>query len=176
MRLPLALLLAILPSAAFADDARPAVDLVATFITGAVDGGTLAFANGQFSGTMKQTGPGAFETQTTNNGPLVAFAISQKADCVFDVVFSIANEKQGGIEVDAHKLKSVSYALSAEKDGWTDWAITLNGTDATVIQNLNADGSLSATTNSSIISTSLKDTDMQTAVTALQATYCPAAA
>ena len=57
---------------------RPSI-CVAAFVTGANDGATLAFANGQFSGVMKQTGPGMFETQTNNNGPLVSFAITQKS-------------------------------------------------------------------------------------------------
>lgn len=175
MRLPLALLLAVLPSAALADDAKPAVDLVAAFVAGATDGTTLAFANDQFSGVMKQTGPGTFETQTNNNGPLVGFVITQKADCVFDVVFSLANKPQGGIEVDAHKLKSVTYALAAEKDGWTDYSITLEGTDDGIVQSLAPDSSLTAAKNSSIISTSLKDTDMLAAVAEFQKSFCPAA-
>lgn len=175
MRLPLALLLAMLPTAAFAAD-KPAVDLVAAFVTGAGDGVTLAFADGQFSGVMKQTAPGMFEAQTSNNGPLVGFAITERSDCIFDIVFSLAKEVQGGIQVDAHKLKSVTYALAAEKTGWTDYGITLNGTDDAVVQSLAPDGTLSPTKNNSIVSTSLKDTDMQAAVSALQGTYCPAAA
>jgi hypothetical protein len=175
MRLPLALLIALLPVPAFAADAKPAVDLVATFVTGASDGGTIAFGGGQYSGTMKQTGPGAFETQTNNSGPLVDFAITEKTDCVFDVIFSAAGQPQGGIEIDAHKIKSVSYVLQATKDTYSDWAITLNGNDASVVQALAADGTLSPTANNSVVSTSLKDTDMQAAVSALQATYCPAA-
>lgn len=175
MRLPLALLIALLPSAAFAQDAKPAVDLVATFVTGANPGSTLAFANGQFSGVMKQAGAGLFETQTNNNGPIVGFAITQKADCVFDIAFSLGGQLQGGIELDAHKLKSVTYALAAEKDGWTDYAITLAGTDDGVVQNLATDGTLTPTKNSSIISTSLKDTDMLAAAAEFQKSFCPAA-
>jgi hypothetical protein len=175
MRLPLALLLALLPTAALADDARPAVDLVAVFVTGANDGATLAFADGQFSGVLKQTAPGMFEAQTSNNGPLVGFAITQKSECIFDIVFSLAKQAQGGIEVDAHKLKTVTYALAAEKTGWTDYSITLEGTDATVVQSLAADGKLSPAQNTSIISTSLKDTDMQAAVAEFQKSFCPAA-
>ena len=175
MRLPLALLFALLPGAAFAQDAKPAVDLVATFVTGANAGATLAFANGQFSGIMKQTGPGLFDTQTNNNGPAVGFAITQKADCVFDIIFSLAGEPQGGIEVDAHKLKGVAYALAAEKDGWTDYGITLEGTDESVVQSVAPDGTLTPSKNSSIVSTSLKDTEMQAAVAEFQKSFCPAA-
>ncbi len=174
MRLPLALLLALLPTAAFAAD-KPAIDLVATFMTGVVDGSTLAFGSGQYAGTIKQTGPGVFETQTDNSGPLVNFAVTEKSACVFDIIFSLNNAAQGGIELDTHKLKSVIYGLAKEEPAFTDWAITLNGTDEGVVQNIGTDGKLSPATNNSIISTSLKDTDMQAAVTALQGTYCPAA-
>jgi hypothetical protein len=174
MRLPLALLLALLPTTAFAAD-KPAIDLVATFMTGVVDGSTLAFGSGQYAGTVKQTGPGAFETQTDNSGPLVDFSVTQKADCVFDIVFSLNHTAQGGIELDAHKLKSVTYGLAKQEQQWTDWAITLNGTDDAVVQNIGTDGKLSPAVPNSIISSSLKDTDMQAAVTALQAGACPAA-
>ncbi len=172
--LPLALL-TLLPGAALADDAKPAVDLVTAFVTGATDGATLAFGGGQAVAVMKQTGPGLFEGQTNNNGPLVDFAITEKSDCVFDIVFSLGKQAQGGIELDAHKLKAVTYALAAEKDGYTDWSITLEGTDAGVVQGLAPDGTLAPAQNTSIISTSLKDTDMQADVAEFQKTYCPAA-
>ena len=175
MRLPLALLCALLPSAAFAADAKPAVDLVATFVTGADEGATVGFANGQASGVMKHTGPGAFEAAVTD-GPVIGFAITQKSDCIFDINFSVAGTVQGGIEIDAHKLKSVNYIPVAQHPTWSDYTITLEGAAADqIVQNIAADGTLTPTKPSSVISTSLKDTDMQAAVTEFQKNYCPAA-
>ena len=88
---------------------------------------------------------------------------------------ALAKQAQGGIEVDAHKLKSVTYALAAEQAGWVDYAITLEGPEG-VVQKLAPDGSVSPAKNTSIISTSLKDTDMLAAVTQFQKSFCPAAA
>src|ERR1700709_700208 len=119
MRLPLALLLALLPSTvAFAGD-RPAVDLVAAIVIGAGDGVTWSFAGGQLSGVLKETAPGMFEAQSANSGPLVQFSVAEKSHCVFDVVFKLDKEGQGGLELDANKLKSVTFSGAAPQAAWT---------------------------------------------------------
>ena len=175
MRLPLALLLALLPTgAAFADD-KPAIDLVAAIVIGAADGATWSFAGGQISGVLKETAPGTFEAPAANGSPAVLFTVTEKSKCLFDLVFSLDKEVQGGLELDANKLKSVAYSGAAPQASWTDYSITLDGA-AGVVQSLHADGTLSELGNTSTLSTSLKDTDMLAAVAEFQKSFCPAAA
>ena len=176
MRLPLALLLALLPTTvAFADD-KPAVDLVAAIMIGASDGVTWAFAGGQIKGVLKETAPGVFEAPAAAGAPAVLFTVTEKSKCVFDLVFSLDKQVQGGLELDANKLKAVTYSDAKPQDGgWTDYAIALDG-DQGVTQILSSDGTLDETDPKSTLSTSLSQTDLEAAVTALQASYCPAAA
>ncbi|MEO8758673.1 MAG: hypothetical protein ABI398_13095 [Devosia sp.] len=175
MRLPLALLLAVLPtSVAFADD-RPAADLVAAIVIGAGDGATWSFL-GQISGVLKETAPGTFEAPAANGGPAVLFTVTERSKCVFDIVFSLDKQVQGGLELDANKLKSVTYSGAApQAGGWTDYSIDLDGADG-VVQSLHEDGTLSETSNTSTLSTSIPQSDLEADVIALQSSFCPAAA
>ena len=176
MRLLLAVLpvLALLPaSVALADD-KPAVDLVAAIVIGAADGATWSFANGQIKGVLKETAPGAFEAPATSGSPLVQFVVTEKSKCVFDLTFSLDKQVQGGLELDANKLKSASYTSAAPNaGGWNDYTITVVG-DKGVVQNIGTDGTMSDTDPSSTLSTSLTNADLTAAVTALQA-VCPPA-
>lgn len=171
MRLPLALLLALLPATlAYADD-KPPVDLVAAVVIGAADGATWSFA-GQITGVLKETAPGTFEAPTANNGPLAQFAITEKGKCVYDLIFSLDKQVQGGLELDANKLKSVSYTTAAANPGgWNDYTVTVTG-ETGVVQNIAPDGTLGETSSSSTLSTSLTNADLTAAVTALQV-VCP---
>ncbi len=175
MRLLLAALpaLALVPAfatAVYADD-KPPVDLVAAIVIGAADGATWSFA-GQITGVLKETSPGVFEAQTSNNGPLAQFAVTEKAKCVYDLTFSLDKAVQGGLELDATKLKTVSFTPAAPNaGGWNDYTITVTG-EKGVVQNIGTDGTLSDTDTSSTLSTSLTNADLTAAVTALQA-VCP---
>ena len=176
MRLPLAVLFAILPTTiAFADD-KPAVDLVAAIIIGASDGATWAFAGGQITGVLKETAPGTFEAPAVNGAPAVLFTVTEKSKCVFDLVFSLDKQVQGGLELDANKLKSVTYSdAKPQAGGWTDYAIALDGAPG-VTQIIGTDGTLDETEPKSTFSTSMAEADLEADVAALQASYCPAAA
>ena len=159
---------------ALADD-RPATDLVAAIVVGAGDGATWSFL-GQISGVLKETAPGTFEAPAAAGGPAVLFTVTEKSKCVFDIVFSLDKQVQGGLELDANKLKSVAYSgAKANAGGWTDYAITIDG-PAGVVQSLHEDGTLSETSNDSTLSTSIAQGDLEADVTALQSTFCPAAA
>lgn len=166
----LALVPAFAPAIAYADD-RPAVDLVAAIVIGAADGATWSFA-GQITGVLKQTGPGAFEAQTANSGPLAQFAVTEKSKCVYDLTFSLDKQVQGGLELDATKLKSVSFTPAAPNaGGWSDYSVTVTG-ETGVVQTIAPDGTLSDAEPSSTLSTSLTNADLTAAATALQA-ICP---
>ena len=175
MRLPFALLLALMPvtTVALADD-RPATDLVAAIVVGAGDGATWSFL-GQISGVLKETAPGTFEAPAAAGGPAVLFTVTEKSKCVFDIVFSLDKQVQGGLELDANKLKAATYSGATPQAAWTDYAITIDGA-AGVVQSLHEDGTLSETSNDSTLSTSIAQADLEADVAALQSTFCPAAA
>ena len=174
MRLPFALLLAMLPTTvAFADD-RPAVDLVAAIVIGAGDGATWSFG-GQITAVLKETAPGMFEAQAANSGPLVQFSVTEKSKCVFDIVFSLDKQVQGGLELDANKLKAATFSGATPQTAWTDYTVAIDGADG-VVQNLAPDGTLSETDGNSTLSTSLPQGDLEADVAALQSSFCPAAA
>ena len=155
---------------AFADD-KPAVDLVGAAILGAQDGATWSFL-GQISGVLKETAPGTFDTQAGDMA--VELTVVEKSKCVYDLTFIINKEVQGGLELDANKLKSVAYSgAAAQAGGWTDYAIAIDGADG-VVQSLHADGTLSETSNTSTLSTSIPQADLEADVAALQSS-CPAA-
>jgi len=175
LRLPLAVLLALLPTGvAFADD-KSAADLVAAVVIGAADGATWAFAGGQIQGVLKETAPGTFEAPAANGAPAVLFTVTEKSKCVFDLVFSLDKQVQGGLELDATKMKTVTYSDAKPQTGWTDYAIAIDGAKG-VTQNIGTDGALSETDPHSTLSTSIPQADLEADVKALQATYCPAAA
>ena len=175
MRLPFALLLALMPitTVALADD-KPAVDLVAAMVIGAGDGVTWSFG-GQITAVLKETAPGTFEAQAANSGPAVLFTVTEKSKCVFDVVFSLDKQVQGGLELDANKLKAATYSGATPQAAWTDYTIAIDGAEG-VVQNLAPDGTLSETDSKSTLSTSLAQSDLEADVAALQSTFCPAAA
>jgi hypothetical protein len=82
---------------------------------------------------------------------------------------------QGGLELDANKMKAVTFTDAKPNTSWTDYTVTIDG-DKGVVQNLGTDGSLSEMGNSSPRSTSLAQSDLEADVAALQGSYCPAAA
>jgi len=166
----LAALTIAMPVAAFADDTPPALDLVGTIVLGTADGSTLAIQNGQMVGPVTHSAPGVFQ-MTAADGTKVDFTISEKSTCLYDITFGMGGTVQAGIEVDANKIKTVTYAAGDKKDTWTDYTITLAGGD-NIVQLLSPDGKLAPTDPTSTLSTSLTLDDLNGAVTKFQATYC----
>ena len=165
-----ALSLALIPVSAFADDVPPALDLVGKIVLGTADGSTLAIQGGQMVGPVTHSAPGVFQ-MTAADGSKVDFTITEKGTCLYDITFGTGGTVQAGIEVDANKIKTVTYAQVAKQATWTDYTITLAGGD-NIVQLLSPDGKLAPTDASSTISTSLTVDDMNAAVTQFQATYC----
>ena len=152
----------------------PAVDLVSTFMLGARDGATVAFGGGQAIVQFKQTGPGAFTgtVQGSDGAPPITIDVHEKGTCVYDLIFAQGGQPGQGIELDATKLKSVSYQPGAASSGaWTQYTISLDGADG-LVQAVDPAGALSPTTSSSDMGTSVPLADMQAAVATFQASDC----
>jgi hypothetical protein len=169
----LASLFAACITSAFADD-RPAVDLVAAFTLGIAPGETLGlFGDGKTQSVMTQSGPGAF-AGTPANGTPFTFEVSEAGKCVFDIRFSEAGKFVAGIEVDANKLKSLTYDKTGAHGTVVDYQVNLVGGDG-IVQRLGANGEHSSSSSNSHMSTTLAPEAMQAAFAALQSGACPAA-
>jgi hypothetical protein len=164
----------LLPTATFAEDATPSVDLIANFVIGIDDGSTLAINGDQSLAVMKQTGPGKFEGAPEGQ-PAVLFEVVDKGGCIFDISYTEGGTLRGGIEIDANKLKSVTYDETGKHDKISSYKVTLVGGEG-VVQLIGPDGKLAPTEPSSPFSSSLTIDEMQAAVTEFQSAYCEATA
>ncbi len=160
---------------AMAED-QPAVDLVAKFVLGIAPDATVGLGGAENGvSVMQQSGPGGFTGAMPSTSDPFSFVVIEKSKCIFDVKYTEAESYVAGIEVDANKLSSVTYEKTGEQPPVTEYNINLVGADG-VVQLLGPDGGLKPTTTDSTLSTSLSADEMQAAVTAFQAAYCPAAA
>jgi hypothetical protein len=153
-----------------AADATPAVDLVARFVIGVTDQSSLAGPDGGSVGTVTRIGSGVYDLALKGQATL-EFRVTEKTGCVFDIGFSQGGTLSGGIEVDANKLKSVTYEKVGSNDNLTSYQITLVGADG-IVQAIGEDGKLSETDPGSTLTTSLSADDMQAAAAEFQSTYC----
>lgn len=163
----------ILAAPALADD-RPAIDLVAAFMQGIAVGGIVGVPGSEMAAAIEQTGPGAF-SGSPENAAKIAFTVTEPSKCVFNIEFAQGGLFFGGIQLDAGKLTSVSYEKLGDHSQTKDYAITLTGKEG-IVQLLGPSGELAPAEPNSVFATSLTPEDMQAALTALQAAYCPAAA
>lgn len=167
--------LLVLSAPVLAQDRTPALDLVAKFILGVEEGATLGTATDNPGGAKAtRSAPGKYAIDL-GGGSTIAFDVSEKTNCVFDVGFIQNGSFGGGIEVNATLLKSVTYEGGEASGAVRQYAITLVGADG-IVQYLGPNGELSPAEPSSSLVTSLTDAQMLEAVAQFQAGYCPAAA
>ena len=77
----------LLPTASFAEEPTPAVDLVAAFVLGAEDGETLGVNGDSNFAVMERMEAGVFEGAPAGE-PGIAFEVIDKGGCVYDIAFS----------------------------------------------------------------------------------------
>ncbi len=83
-------------------------------------------------GPVTHSAPGVFQ-MTAADGTKVDFTITEKSTCLYDITFGASTPGatvQAGLEVDANKIKTVTYSAGCQADrpdGWTDYTINIAG-------------------------------------------------